>query len=150
MRTAVLTRTETGDTGTFGVMVLGGSSWVTGELPDRGNAPGLSSIPAGQYVCKWLWSPKFGRNVYHVQGVPGRTVIEFHAANWMGDKTKGFECELDGCIALGRRHAVVGDQQGISGSRDAIGEFETLLAGEDFELIISDEYPEAGAAPVLA
>ncbi len=145
MKTATLTRTETGDTGTFGFLEIDGQRWATGELPDRGNAEGISSIPAGTYLCQWAWSPKFKRNVYHVQDVPGRTAIEIHPANWMGDASKGLKCELNGCIALGKTRAVISGQLGVASSVTAVGEFESFLGGEDFELTVVDEYLEAGA-----
>lgn len=141
---AKLIRTATGDTGTFGTLTLGDHVFMTGELPDRGNAVGRSSIPAGKYVCKWQFSPKFQRNVYHLQDVPGRTVVEIHPANLMGDAAKGFKCELNGCIALGTDRGVIDGQAAITGSRAAIKEFETLLAGADFDLEIVEEYQETG------
>lgn len=149
MKQATLRRIRTGDTGTFGKFQVGDREFVSGELPERGNATGISCIPAGSYICKWLPSPKFGRNVYHVQNVPDRTVIEFHPANHMGDTAKGYHSELNGCIALGGEDGPVrvGEviQEGLLGSGNAISEFEKLCAGEDIDLVITDEYLEAGA-----
>lgn len=145
MITAVLRRTETGDTGTFGHLDIDGHVFVTGELPDRKNIAGISSIPAGTYLCKWQFSPKFQRNVYHLQDVPGRTYVEIHPANLFGDKAKGFKCELNGCIAIGTDRGTIDGQAAIVSSRKAVAELEALMKGEDFELQIIDEYLEAGA-----
>ncbi len=144
MITATLTRTKTSDAGTFGKLWVLGHSFVTGELPDRGNVEGLSSIPVGTYLCKYQFSPKFQRPVYHLQNVPGRTFVEIHPANLMGDRTKGLACELNGCIALGFAKGVLDGQEAILESRPAIRAFEELVKGEDFELTIIDEYLEAG------
>lgn len=145
-----LTRSKTGDTGTFGMLEIAGHTFHTGELPDRGNAEEISSIPAGTYICKWQWSPKFKKNVYHLQDVPGRTVIEIHPANWMGDAGLGLKCQLNGCIALGKSRGQLSGQDAVIASQAAIEEFEKLLGGQDFELTITDEYFEAGAAPAMA
>jgi len=145
MKTAVLTRTKTGPEGTFGVFTAEGRSFVTGELPDKGNAAELSCIPAGKYVCKWTFSNRFKREMYQVCDVPGRTGIRFHSANLMGDESAGFKSEVQGCIALGGALGVVRGQKGIVGSRSATEQFESLMGGEDFQLTIVDEYLEAGA-----
>ena len=64
---ATLTRTKTGDSGTFGNLRLDdGSLFVTGELPWRDNAPQKSCIPAGTYTCAIYQSPEHGP-VYQVQ-----------------------------------------------------------------------------------
>ena len=142
---ARLVRQRSGDAGTFGVLSIGGKIFATGELPDRGNARGLSCIPAGTYVCRWTYSPtKFFRNTYEVTNVPGRDGVRIHVANWVGDKTKGLKCEVDGCIALGLGHGVLSGQEAVTGSSAAIGNFEALLAGRDFQLTIIDEYLETG------
>lgn len=61
------------------------------ELPWRDNRKNLSCIPAGTYVLKLRYSPKFKWHL-HVQKVPGRTLILFHPANHA-------ILELQGCIA---------------------------------------------------
>lgn len=152
MKTAILRRKIIGDTGTFGELVIDDQKFTSGELPPRGNAKDLSSIPAGEYLCKWQWSPKWKRDVYHLQDVPGRTVIEIHPANHFGDTALGLHAEVDGCIALGTGQAdvcVVKDgkqilQHGIVGSRMAVQKFETLMDKQDFLLKIVDEYLEVG------
>jgi hypothetical protein len=46
--------------------------------------PGMA-IPAGCYLARVLWSPKFGRNNVHIIDVPGRTEIEQHGGNTVKD-----------------------------------------------------------------
>lgn len=146
MITATLRRTESGDTGTFGVLQVGSVDFATGELPDRGNADDISSIPAGTYTCSKTFSPRFQRPTYEILNVPGRTGIRIHPANFMGDKTKGLQCELDGCIALGMERGVIEGQDAVVSSKTAIDKFEELMAGNEFSLEIIDEYSEAGHA----
>lgn len=145
MKTARLVRTTTGDEGTFGTLTVDGHTFVSGELPDRANAPGISSIPAGSYLCKWQFSPKFQRDVYHLQDVPGRTVVEIHPGNVMGDKALGFKSDLNGCLALGMDRGVIDGQKAILNSREALDNFEKITAHQDFTLEIVDEYAETGA-----
>lgn len=61
------------------------------ELPWRNNGVNISCIPAGTYVVKERYSPKFKWHL-HVQKVPGRSLILFHPANHA-------LLELQGCIA---------------------------------------------------
>lgn len=99
MKRGTLTRGPSTDEGTFGVLALeAGPELRTVELPWRGNATGLSCIPVGVYRCELVYSPRFGR-AYEVRDVPGRTNILLHAANFAGDRAKGWYSELLGCIA---------------------------------------------------
>lgn len=143
MITAVLRRTKTGDTGTFGSLEVDGQTFVTGELPDRDNAPDLSSVPAGTYLCRWSESPRFG-HVYQLQDVPGRSHVLIHSGNHCGDTAKGLKSDVEGCILLGSSKGLVGGQEAVVASRDALERFTALMAQQDFELTIVDEYKEAG------
>jgi hypothetical protein len=147
-----LTRRETGDEGTFGDLSIndGMQVWTfkTGELPWRGNAAGRSCIkpePGGapiRYKALYLFSPKHG-NVYHLQGVEGRTEVEMHSANLMGDAEKGFVSQLLGCIALGMDMATfpagaapagAKAQRGLVRSKEAMAAFERMTARQPLEL----------------
>ena len=105
MRSATLTRAKLGtpdEQGTRGRWRSdSGFACDTLELPDRGNAPDLSCIPEGTYLCRWMWSEKHGRNLYHLLNVPGRTVVEIHAFNLAGDRAMGYVAQSLGCIAPG-------------------------------------------------
>jgi hypothetical protein len=138
MRKATLVRTDKSDAGTFGVLTTdSGFHCFTGELPWRDNESGRSCVPPGVYQCTWGYSKRHGF-CYHVQGVPSRTAIEIHSANWCGDAMKGFKCQLEGCIAPGTE---IGDLDGQKAVKDSVRALEFLvrdLAREPFELTIQD------------
>ncbi len=136
MRKVTLTREDTSDDGTFGDLTTdSGYACRSGELPWRDNAVGKSCIPSGIYSVSWRLSPKHGL-CYHVDGVPGRTDIEIHAANFMGDASLGLSCDLLGCIATGLTTGVLFGQRGILDSKLALSELISDLALEPFELTI--------------
>lgn len=62
------------------------------ELPDKGNLPSVSCIPAGAYKVQKHLSPKFG-NCFQIMDVPDRSLILFHAGN--------FYYQTEGCILTG-------------------------------------------------
>ena len=136
MRSATLLRNPSSDEGTFGVLLLDDhSSWSTGELPWRDNRNGISCIPPGSYICKWIISPKHGE-CYQITNVPKREMIEIHSANFMGDASLGKVSQLLGCLALGKSVGVLNGQKAILASKQAVHEFESNLNKEDFKLTI--------------
>lgn len=148
MRYATLIRNPSTDDGTFGVLLLDNySTWATGELPQRENKNGLSCIPpvlSGEkktYKCTWFDSPKHGP-CYLINEVEGRSMIEIHSANFMGDTSKSKVSQLLGCIALGKSIGKLSPVEGgpsqiaVLQSKLAIKEFETNLKNEDFTLTI--------------
>lgn len=149
MRTATLTThpdQEDPAYGTFGKLVLNdGTEFCSGELPWHNNANGVSCIPATEEgkprLVSWINSPKHGE-CYQITGVEGRDMIEIHSANFMGDKSEGLECQLLGCLALGKS---IGKLEGhrqtaLLGSKVAIAEFEANMNKEDFELTVIRNY----------
>lgn len=133
-----LIRTVSDDSGTRGRLTLpDGRILLTGELTWKANAPGVSCIPNGLYPCVWGFSPHFNRELYHVTKVPGREAILIHPANYMGDTSKGFKSDLEGCIALGMAFGNFGEQIILTRSREAIGLFEAALNKQPFDLEIS-------------
>lgn len=134
MDRAVIDRLETGDEGTFGRIWAKGLSFFTGELPDRGNAPNISCITAATFHATWSYSPRFGRYMYLIGPVPGRSGIREHAANLMGDIKKGLKSQLNGCIALGERLGWIDGQKALLLSRPAIRRFENLMERKPFIL----------------
>jgi hypothetical protein len=138
MRTAVIQRQKTSDNGTFGIFTLDdGVQFVSGELPWRNNEHGKSCIPPGEYLCKWITSPKHGE-CYEIMNVPWRDDIEIHSANWMGDASKGKLSQLLGCVALGKSFGILEEQPAILQSKTAISEFETNMKHENFMLTIKN------------
>lgn len=141
---AVLTRISTGDEGTFGELRLpNGYACSTVELPWRDNKKGLSCIPQGAYTFRTVLSPKHGA-CYQMDAddeAPNRDHIQIHAANWAGDATKGYRCELLGCISPGREIAEIEyapgkKQKGVVASKATLRCLEEQLASQPFELQI--------------
>ncbi len=143
MISAKLVRTLTGDDGTFGTLTIGALSLTTGELPDRGNAEGLSSIPAGTYICKRVMSPKFGW-VYEITNVPGRTHVLIHSGNFCGDKSKGFKSDVEGCVLVGQLLGKIDGQEAVTSSQAALRAFHSYAGDEDIQLTITDGWKETG------
>ncbi len=140
MRKVTLTRTETSDEGTFGhIFTDTGVSLRSGELPWRNNEPGRSCIPLGTYQVVWAQSPTKGW-CYHVIKVPGRLDIEIHPANFCGDRTLGFRCELYGCICLGTSIGPMNGQKAIICSQQGFVRFYADLDGDSFDLEILKGY----------
>lgn len=138
MRRITLTRLESSDQGTFGLVQFtdGGflESFYAGELNWLDNRSNVSCIPIGLYRCTWTFSPHFKRYLYLVEGVKNRAGIRIHPANFMGDDTKGFKRQLNGCIALGERLGQMDGQKALLLSAPAMRRFEATLNGEPFEL----------------
>ncbi len=133
---AVLTRLETSNQGTFGVLTLDSHKWFTGELPWKGNQSQISCIPKGLYFANWQYSPRFKKMMFGIGPVEGRSGIRIHPANLMGDASKGYRAQLNGCIALGQAIGVLDGQKAVLLSKPAVRQFEALLRGESFELEI--------------
>jgi hypothetical protein len=146
MKTVVLTRFESTSQGTFGkLQTPEGLVLFSGELPWRDNAPNYSCIPPGTYECKWTYSPAFKRPMYLVTGVPRRTGIRKHAANFMGDVSVGFKSQLHGCIALGEKIGWIQNQKALLLSAPAIRRFEALMKQEPFTLEVINGSALTGA-----
>ena len=138
---ATLQRGPSTDAGTFGVMTFGSEVVHTVELPWRDNARQRSCIPLGTYKCAIVKSPRFGR-VYGVSGVPGRSHVLIHSANFGGDETKGFDTQLHGCIAPCMRVGVMRNKAGNMQpaglvSRPALARLMEWADGAPFELEIT-------------
>ena len=130
-------RAETGDQGTFGRLYApGGFRRYTGELPDRGNAPNISRVLADRYEVIWTYSPAFRRMMYILLGTAPRAGIRAHSANFMGDDTKGYRRQLNGCIALGERLGWMDKQKALLLSAPAVREFEMTMQRQPFLLEI--------------
>ena len=110
-----LTRDDQNDTRTYGTLYdeNGAVFCQTLELPDRGNAHGVSCIPVGTYRCVKRWSPKHGTDVFGVDHVPDRSDIEIHAGNTPKDSL--------GCILLGTERGQIDGVDAVLHSRVAVG-----------------------------
>lgn len=136
MERVQLIRHDASDQGTFGQISYKGFVRFTGELPDRDNQSNISCIPKGTYKVKWTKSPRLKRYTYEVVDVPNRGGIRFHSSNLMGDASKGYKVQLQGCISLGEKLGYIDKQKAILLSRQAIRHFELIMNKESFILEI--------------
>ena len=138
METVRLERLETSDHGTFGRIYFGKYVFYTGELPWRYNKNDVSCIPTGSYICKMTLSARFKRRLYLVLDVKDRFAIRIHSANLMGDSTRGFKCQLNGCISLGEKIGMMDNQKAILVSSSAVRKLEEFLQSKPFILEVSN------------
>ena len=122
MNKASLFRLEKGSQGIMGAFVLNGEF-----LGDTLEHP-LLCIPTGEYICKFMYSPTFDRNLYELIDVPERTEVKFHVGNTMDD-TKG-------CILLGKYIGYCNNKRAVLASGDTIDTFHALMNCEDLQLSI--------------
>jgi hypothetical protein len=138
----ILERFETSDQGTFGKIRIHDKIFYTLELPWRDNANDISCIPAGVYHCSFTMSARFKKKMYLIENVNNRSGIRIHSSNVAGDKTLGYKCQLNGCIALGEKIGyleILKDglrekQKSILISKPAVSKFEILMRGQPFIL----------------
>jgi len=119
--------------GTFGVLRIDKRVFCcTLEPCDKENAQSISSIPAQQYQCIKITSPKFGPT-YKVCDVPGREDILFHKGNAVGDTL--------GCILLGQYFGKLGAGRAVLNSGSTFKDFMAELNGAmGFHLTISEVF----------
>lgn len=129
---SVVTLTRTSDNGveTLGTLTANGFTCYTLERPWKNNAPNVSCIPKGTYICKWTFSLRFLRYTYEVTKVAHRSGIRIHYGNFFSD--------YQGCIGLGSGYGNVNNdgQTDLLSTRDTVKKFETLMAKKDFILVI--------------
>ena len=133
MRIGELIRLEESEQGTFGVLKLDKQLFCwTLEPSDRLNKPNESCIPAQQYLCRRVRSPKFGET-FMITNVPGRTDVLFHAGNVKDDTL--------GCILLGQTLGKLKGQRAILNSGKTFEDFLLAMSGlQIFHLTIKTEY----------
>jgi len=126
--------------GTFGILAIGPQRFHALEEENQLNRRSISSIPAGDYVCKRTIYQRYGYETFEVTDVPNRTRILFHSGNTEEDTM--------GCIILGMDLgplAVEDEDTGVTGlklavlaSRKAFKSFmETLEEIDEFDLAIT-------------
>jgi hypothetical protein len=140
MKHLTIKRLETGSQGTFGALIYESipftltleRQWLNNRA-SVGDVPG-SCIPAGEYMCERVDSPRFG-NTFEVKGVEGRSHILFHKGN-LDDDSRG-------CILLGERFGNLGDSSGILSSKQGYNELMSLMFDDnEFRLTIIDCFGE--------
>ena len=105
---------------------------ATIERPWKNNAPYISCIPEGEYLCVRYSSKKYP-NTFEITNVPGRSKILFHKGNYARN--------VKGCVAVAMRIAPKRFQ--VNQSKKGFGLFmEYLEETESFNLFITHNFPE--------
>lgn len=128
-----LYRIEESCRGTFGVLTICETAFcVTLELPDRRNRVGVSNIPASQYLCERIESPKFGET-FEVTSVTNRSMILFHKGNTVRDSR--------GCIILAQHFGKLCGDRAVLNSGATFKRFMDIFKGIDqFPLTVKDVF----------
>lgn len=85
---------------TIGALAMPGFLCSTIELPKQSYNGSNVRIPAGRYLLRLYNSPRWGKKVPLLVGVPERYMIEIHPSNYAIRPSDGKEL-LEGCIAPG-------------------------------------------------
>jgi len=119
--------------GTFGVLKINKEVFcVTLEPPDVENAQNISSIPAQQYKCRRVDSPRYG-DTFEICDVPGRTHVLIHAGNVVGN-TKG-------CVLLAQHFGKLRGDRAVLNSGNTFKAFLSRMTMYNrFHLTISEVY----------
>lgn len=136
-RVVTITRTETSNEGTFGILTINNFKCYTGELPWRDNKVGLSCIPSGEYICTSYSSKKYPK-AFKINFVNGRTAILIHQGNYCGDKLKGYKSDINGCILLGESIGSLNGQKALLNSKNTLLNFIKYMNNNNFKLVIKD------------
>lgn len=141
MKTLIIRRVVTGPKGTFGALIFENVPFaVTLEPEWLDNRPMTkdeqgSCIPAGEYYCERVNSPRFGKT-FEITNVPHRTHILFHKGN--------VEDNSDGCVLVAEKYGQLNGQSGILDSVGGFTEFLNLLSHDDkFRLVVVDDWKNA-------
>lgn len=131
-----LTRTDYDDELTDGILSdeKGKKICFTLELPQKANNNQVSCIPEGRYKFRKLFSSKFGRWVYRLDGVPDRSLIDIHCGNTVLD--------IQGCILVGTKQGTLSVKgkiyPAVLNSREALDKVLGIGGSEGFITITSE------------
>lgn len=133
MKIVELIRIEESEQGTFGVLRIDKEVFcVTLEPRDEENAQDISSIPAQQYICRRVTSPKFGET-FEVSNVPGRSHVLFHGGNRARDTL--------GCVLLAQHYGKLKGGRAVLNSGNTFKAFKDVMKFEEkFHLTIREVY----------
>jgi len=133
IREFTLKRISSAQHGTFGVLLDGETQFaLTVEPPWKNNAPFISCIPFGRYVCERVQSRYWG-NTFTVRGVLNRTYIRFHWGNYGGLHGGLLQQGPDtkGCIVVGEEFGTLDSVPALLSSKRGFREFLERTAGID-------------------
>lgn len=126
-------RIEQSDYHTLGILIIDQSAFCcTLEREWKDNKPNESCIPAGEYICKSVLSPKFSRT-FEITKVPNRSAILFHAGNYPENS--------HGCVLLGASFLKLKERRFINNSGETFKKFLEYfkqLSIKEFQLTILD------------
>lgn len=106
---------------------------------DAPKVPGATAIPMGTYPVRLTMSPKFGRVLPLVEGVPGFSGVRIHAGNTADD--------TEGCLLPGKRRGELRGRYAVLDSAQAYRELVAKLAlARGITLTISFDPPPPRAA----
>lgn len=130
LKEVTIKRYYSGRDGVFGIVLVDHAPFCLSlEDPDNDNKKNISCIPAAEYSCEPVHSPRFGKT-WEIKNVPNRSAILFHAGNTIQD--------TQGCILLGHQIAKVAGILGIIHSQIAFSDFKKKLNHMPFLLRIFD------------
>jgi hypothetical protein len=131
--TVRLIRLEESSEGTFGVLLICSQVFcVTLEPADELNRQNVSSIPAQQYKCIKIRSPRFGET-FEIVDVPNRTHVLFHSGNIIK--------HTEGCVILAQYFGKFkGDRAVLNSGNTFKGFMETMKDVNMFYLTVKEEY----------
>ncbi len=133
IKTAFLIRDYVGSDCVMGTMIAGLEEFQVLERPWKNNQRNLSCIPAGDYTVTFMERSASGkyRNVYHIQGVEGRSGILIHSGNTVNHTL--------GCLIVGKRRGWLGRRRAVLNSRSGLRQLVDVLGKEPFKLTIVGE-----------
>jgi len=125
----VLKRISTSTLCTMGVLLdeAGLPVLCTLENPWLNNEFAISCIPAGEYLCQKVVSPKYG-DVFEIKDVKDRTHILIHQGNT--------EINTRGCILVGEKFGFLNNAPAVLNSRTTLRYFHDITGFNDFKLVI--------------
>jgi hypothetical protein len=97
--------------------------WFTVEQPWNANLRGESCIPEGVYECSRAHFNRGGYDTVQLVGVPRRSQIKVHVANWPED--------VEGCIGIGQTLIAQRTRYGVGKSREAMKQLLQILDDND-------------------
>jgi hypothetical protein len=128
--TGTLTRINRLSTGIFSQLSInGGNYWVGEHAYKQTDGSWQPIIINGTYKCTRYASPKFGYDVFIINGVPGHDYLEIHIGN-------NPQVDSIGCCLIG--NAISFKRSMILKSEVAFSEFMHSMDGVDeFDLVVS-------------
>ena len=129
MNEAILTRIESTDTHTMGILEFGSIKLFTMEPPWLNNEACISCIPVGVYPCILRQSPRYGWK-YWLQNTEPRTYVLIHGGNLVKHTM--------GCILPGLRKGLINGQPAVLTSKAAVSRLQDYFENQPFKLEIKN------------